>query len=60
MIESDRLNLAIGKLQGEGHKIGAKGTAAVTTTGTVLVLVDGILRSEQEIMKMAGWPELPQ
>jgi methylmalonyl-CoA mutase cobalamin-binding subunit len=53
------LDLALEKLKAEGHEIGEKGTAAVTSTGGILILIDGVLRSQNEVMAMAGWPELP-
>jgi hypothetical protein len=59
MSTSDRLDRALAKLKEEGHLIGAKGTASKTPTGGTLILVDGQLRPEIEILEMAGCPDVP-
>jgi hypothetical protein len=56
MSTSDRLDLALAELREEGHKIG---TAAKSPTGETLILIDGLLRTEIEILEMAGWPDAP-
>jgi hypothetical protein len=59
MSTSDRLDRALAKLKEEGHVIAAKGTAAKTPTGETLILIDGQLRPEIEVLEMAGWPDVP-
>jgi hypothetical protein len=47
-------DIALAKLRAEGHEIG---TAVISPTGEVLVLVDGVYRTYTQIYEMADLPD---
>jgi hypothetical protein len=59
MSTNPRLDLAFEILRAKGHEIGAKGTARISLTGVTLILVDGVYRTELEVLEMADWPDIP-
>jgi hypothetical protein len=59
MSSSERLDRALTILKEQGHEIGTKGTAAISATSGTLILIDGQHRTEDEVLEMAGWPEVP-
>jgi hypothetical protein len=48
----------LAKLREEGHEIPG-GSAVVSPTGQMVILIDVQHRTFDEIYEMAGWPEVP-
>jgi hypothetical protein len=56
---SAKLDQALAKLREQGH-VAATDQTTISTTGKVMIPVDGILRSHNKMYAMAGMPLEPE
>jgi len=54
---SEKLDLALEILKAKGHEIGPASVKA--PNGDIVILVDYVYRTADEVWEMAGWPEVP-
>lgn len=54
---SEKLDLALEILKGKGHEIGPASVKA--PNGDIVIPVDYVYRTPDEICEMAGWPDVP-